>query len=85
MNMFEEDLNPKKIDAKEYFAKQDRDFKDGVQIMDTGILNEIMDAYAWKAMERAGIDENKRFEVIRKMHGVYDDFTASEILEDYRK
>lgn len=52
------------------------------KILDTGILNDTMEAYFVLAMKRAELDKESARKVLRRLPSVFDEYTASEALEN---
>ena len=56
-----------------------------LQIMDTGIMNEPIEAYFTVAMHRAGLDQDTQRAVMDCLRSVLDDYTAGEVLKVARR
>ena len=56
-----------------------------LEVLDTGICNDVMEAYAYLAMKKADIEPDVISKVMRYLPAAFDTYTAREALTAYRK
>ena len=50
-------------------------------VMDTGIFNDVIEAYCTLACKRAGLDEETATKVLQGLSGALDNYTAAEAVQ----
>lgn len=75
------DLAKKEIRIFDFLAECDQD--DFCRLVDSSAVNGIIVSYMKKAVEDSGIAEKEKSRVLDQIRGIFDLYTAKEVMEQY--